>query len=211
MGQLVQPKIGCKWSMIALSVPLTLGWVLILIARPLDVSNLALFYAGRILLGMLRKYKHCFIILLGLAARFQVSLLAPTHSLAQSILLKCVRSSTAGLLVDSCNSWSLLELHLKMDFPYTTHWTGSKLQSSAQPFKVFDKLKLKWNHLLTVSFPFSVDSAWHAGSSWYSSPSLKERTQRRGTKISWEIERKRLLWFGQRTGWFARKCHWGLF
>ena len=55
MGQLVQPKIGCKWSMIALSVPLTLGWVLILIARPLDVSNLALFYAGRILLGMLRK------------------------------------------------------------------------------------------------------------------------------------------------------------
>ena len=65
MGQLVQPKIGCKWSMIALSVPLTLGWVLILIARPLDVSNLALFYAGRILLGMLRKYKHCFIILLG--------------------------------------------------------------------------------------------------------------------------------------------------
>ena len=103
MGQLVQPKIGCKWSMIALSVPLTLGWVLILIARPLDVSNLALFYAGRILLGMLRKYKHCFIILLGLAARFQVSLLAPTHSLVQSILLKCVRSSTAGLLVDSCN------------------------------------------------------------------------------------------------------------
>ena len=56
MGQLVQPKIGCKWSMIALSVPLTLGWVLILIARPLDVSNLALFYAGRILLGMLGKY-----------------------------------------------------------------------------------------------------------------------------------------------------------
>ena len=37
--------------MIALSVPLTLGWTIILITRPLDVDNLALFYVGRILLG----------------------------------------------------------------------------------------------------------------------------------------------------------------
>lgn len=51
VGQLVVPRIGCKWSMIALSVPLTLGWTIILITRPLDVDNLALFYVGRILLG----------------------------------------------------------------------------------------------------------------------------------------------------------------
>ena len=51
MGQLVVPRIGCKWSMIALSMPLTLGWTIILITRPLDVDNLALFYVGRILLG----------------------------------------------------------------------------------------------------------------------------------------------------------------
>ena len=44
--------------MIALSVPLTLGWAIILITRPLNVDNLALFYVGRILLGNTLVYNH---------------------------------------------------------------------------------------------------------------------------------------------------------
>ncbi len=47
-------RIGCKWSMIALSVPFTLGWALILLPLPLDMSydaNKWIFYVGRFLTG----------------------------------------------------------------------------------------------------------------------------------------------------------------
>ena len=55
MGQFIVPKIGCRWSMIALSFPLVVGWVTILITKPLNVETPALFYVGRIILGNIRK------------------------------------------------------------------------------------------------------------------------------------------------------------
>lgn len=50
---LLLPKIGRKWTMIALCIPFIIGWICLLIpAYQSDVSSPALFYVGRILTGM---------------------------------------------------------------------------------------------------------------------------------------------------------------
>jgi len=51
VGQFMLPVIGCRWSMIALSVPFALGWTCMLIAKPLQITTPALFYVARIIIG----------------------------------------------------------------------------------------------------------------------------------------------------------------
>lgn len=45
--------IGMKWTMISTAVPTLIGWVLLLIAGPLEIEEPGIFYAGRILTGNL--------------------------------------------------------------------------------------------------------------------------------------------------------------
>jgi len=50
-GKILIPLLGCKKSMIVLSIPGIAGWVCLLITKPLQVTSPALFYVGRILTG----------------------------------------------------------------------------------------------------------------------------------------------------------------
>ena len=47
------PRLGPKWTMILMSIPAVVGWICLVITKPLDDSMdpLALFYIGRILTG----------------------------------------------------------------------------------------------------------------------------------------------------------------
>ena len=50
----MMPKIGPKWTMISMSIPALLGWVLLMLPYPLDDGDMEtvwLFYVGRILTG----------------------------------------------------------------------------------------------------------------------------------------------------------------
>jgi len=51
VGRIMIPYLGCKWSMITLSVPATAGWICLLITKPLQVTTPTLFYVGRFLTG----------------------------------------------------------------------------------------------------------------------------------------------------------------
>ena len=48
------PIFGPKWSMIIMNIPAVVGWLFLLIAKPLDdyIDPIWLFYVGRILTGI---------------------------------------------------------------------------------------------------------------------------------------------------------------
>merc|ERR1712168_1599505 len=50
-GKILIPLLGCKKSMIVLSVPAVAGWICLYITKPLQVETPTLFYVGRILTG----------------------------------------------------------------------------------------------------------------------------------------------------------------
>ena len=49
------PWIGPKWTMISMSIPAILGWIFLMLPKPLDdgdMDTIWLFYIGRILTGL---------------------------------------------------------------------------------------------------------------------------------------------------------------
>jgi hypothetical protein len=48
-------KFGRKLTMISMSIPCTIGWILLLLPVPLEMENGSLFLVGRFLTGKLRK------------------------------------------------------------------------------------------------------------------------------------------------------------
>ena len=49
------PWIGPKWTMISMSIPAILGWIFLMLPKPLDdgdMDTIWLFYVGRILTGL---------------------------------------------------------------------------------------------------------------------------------------------------------------